>query len=145
MNEFLESVIELTSICQIKNNRGPKDQSLGLGWIVEDLKEFPADVRNAMGYALYQAQLGLKSTSARPLTGFGGASVLEIVDDFQTDTYRAVYTVRFADVVYVLHAFQKKSKKGIATPKADLDLIKRRLRAAEKDHKIRSGGTRGHN
>ena len=97
-----------------------------------------------MGYALYQAQLGLKSASARPLTGFGGASVLEIVDDFQTDTYRAVYTVRFADVVYVLHAFQKKSKKGIATPKADLDLIKRRLRAAEKDHETRSVGTRGH-
>ena len=96
-----------------------------------------------MGYALYQAQLGLKAAWARPLTGFGGASVLEIVDDFQTDTYRAVYTVRFADVVYVLHAFQKKSKKGIATPKADLDLIKRRLRSAEKDYKSRSGGTRG--
>jgi phage-related protein len=89
---------------------------------------------------LYQAQLGLKSASARPLTGFGGASVLEIVDDFQTDTYRAVYTVRFADVVYVLHAFQKKSKKGIATPKADLGLIKRRLRAAEQDYKMRSVG-----
>jgi phage-related protein len=87
--------------------------------------------------------LGFKAASARPLTGFGGASVLEIVDDFQTDTYRAVYTVRFADVIYVLHAFQKKSKKGIATPKADMELIKRRLRAAENDYKIRSGRTRG--
>ena len=124
----------------------PKIKALDwVGSSRKDLKEFPADVRNAIGYALYQAQLGLKSASARPLTGFGGASVLEIVDDFQTDTYRAVYTVRFADVVYVLHAFQKKSKKGIATPKADMDLIKRRLRAAEKDHKTRSVGTRGHN
>jgi len=139
----------LTSICQIKNNRAVGDvpKIKALDWVGssrKDLKEFPAEVRNAMGYALYQAQLGLKSASARPLTGFGGASVLEIVDDFQTDTYRAVYTVRFADVVYVLHAFQKKSKKGIATPKADLDLIKRRLRAAEKDHETRSVGTRGH-
>lgn len=72
-----------------------------------------------MGYGLYQAQLGFKAINAKPLAGFGGASVVEIVDDFQTDTYRAVYTVRFKDVVYVLHAFQKKSKKGIATPKAD--------------------------
>lgn len=68
-----------------------------------------------MGYALYQAQLGLKAANAKPLAGFGGASVLEIVDDYQSDTYRAVYTVRFGDVVYVLHAFQKKSKKGVAT------------------------------
>jgi phage-related protein len=111
----------------------------------KDLKEFPSEVRNAMGYALYQAQLGLKAASAKPLTGFGGASVLEIIDDFQTDTYRAVYTVRFADVVYVLHAFQKKSKQGIATPKADLDLIKRRLRAAEQDYKTRSDGKEGRN
>jgi len=75
----------------------------------------------------------------------GGASILEIVDDFHTDTYRAVYTVRFADVVYVLHAFQKKSKKSIATPKADLGLIKRRLRAAEQDYKKRSGSKKGQN
>jgi len=90
-----------------------------------------------MGYALYQAQLGLKAVNAKPLAGFVGASVLEIVDDFQTDTYRAVYTVRFGDVVYVLHAFQKKSRKGIATPKADLDLIKKRLKFAEEDYKTR--------
>jgi len=132
----------LTSICQIKNNRdvGEVPKIKALDWVGssrKDLKEFPAEVRNTMGYALYQAQLGLKAASARPLSGFGGASVLEIVDDFQTDTYRAVYTVRFADVVYVLHAFQKKSKKGIATAKADLDLIKRRLRAAEQDYKTR--------
>ena len=90
-----------------------------------------------MGYALYQAQLGLKAPSAKALRGFGGASVLEIVEDHQTDTYRAVYTVKFAELVYVLHAFQKKSKKGIATPKPELDLIKKRLRAAEEDYKMR--------
>lgn len=140
----------MTSICQIRNNRavGEVPKIKALDWVGssrKDLKEFPAKVRNTMGYALYQAQLGLKAASARPLTGFGGASVLEVVDDFQTNTYRAVYTVRFADVVYVLHAFQKKSKKGIATPKADLDLIKRRLRAAEQDYKTRAGCKEGHN
>lgn len=112
-----------------------------LAWIGSsrrDLKKFPAEVRSAMGFALYQAQLRLKAVNAKPLAGFGGASVLEIVDDFQTDTYRAVYTVRFEDVIYVLHAFQKKSKKGIATSKADLDLIKRRLRLAEENHKTRN-------
>jgi phage-related protein len=103
----------------------------------KDLKKFPSEARSVMGYALYQAQLGLKAINAKPLAGFSGASVLEIVDDFQTDAYRAVYTVRFRDVVYVLHAFQKKSKKGIATSKADLDLIKRRLRFAEELDKTR--------
>jgi phage-related protein len=69
------------------------------------------------------------------MKGFGGASVLEIVDDFDGDTYRAIYTVRFADVVYVLHTFEKKSKKGIETPKSDLDLIRLRLKQAEADYK----------
>lgn len=90
-----------------------------------------------MGYALYQAQVGQKAPSAKPLRGFGGAGVLEIVEDHQGDTYRAVYTVSFSNLVYVLHAFQKKSKKGIATPKSDLDLINQRLQAAEQDYKIR--------
>ncbi len=90
-----------------------------------------------MGYALYQPQLGRKAPSAKPLAGFGGASVLEIVEDFQTNTYRAVYAVKFSELVYVLHAFQKKSKKGIATPKTDVDLIKKRLRLAEQDYKTR--------
>lgn len=117
----------------------PKTKALAwIGSSRKDLKKFPAEVQSAMGFALYQAQLGLKAIDARPLAGFGGASVLEIVDDFQTDTYRAVYTVKFRDVVYVLHAFQKKSRKGIATPKADLDLIKRRLKVAEEDHAVRS-------
>ena len=102
-----------------------------------DLKTFPAEVKDVMGYALYQAQVGRKAPSARPLAGFGGASVLEIVEDFQTNTYRAVYTVKFSELVYVLHAFQKKSKRGIATPKTDIDLIKKRLRLAEEDFKMR--------
>jgi phage-related protein len=89
-------------------------------------------------------QVGRKAPSAKPLAGFGGAGVLEIVEDHQTDTYRAVYAVKFSELVYVLHAFQKKSKKGIATPKPDIDLIKRRLRAAEEDYKMRQTG-RGRN
>ena len=99
-----------------------------------DLKAFPAVVKDVIGYALYQAQIGLKALSAKPLHGFGGAGVLEIVEDHQTDTYRAVYTVKFANFVYVLHAFQKKSRRGTATPKPDIDLIKRRLKAAEEHH-----------
>ncbi|MCU1267281.1 MAG: toxin RelE [Acidobacteria bacterium] len=105
-----------------------------------DLSSFPAEVKDLLGYALYQAQVGLKAPSAKPLRGFGGAGVLEIVEDHQTDTYRAVYTVKFSELVYVLHAFQKKSKKGIATPKPDIDLIKRRLRVAEEDYKMRQAG-----
>ncbi len=93
-----------------------------------------------MGYALYQAQIGLKASSAKPLRGFGGAGVLEVVADYKSDTYRAVYTVMFSDVIYVLHAFQKKSKRGIATPKPEIDLIKRRLRTAQKDYRVREAG-----
>ena len=106
-----------------------------VGSSLKDLREFPDEVKDEMGFALYEAQCGLKPTAAKPLKGFGGASVLEIVSDYQTDTYRAVYTVRLDERVYVLHAFQKKSKKGIATPKSDLELIKRRLRQAEELHK----------
>jgi phage-related protein len=88
-----------------------------------------------MGYALHLAQEGDKHPAAKSLKGFRGAGVLEIVEDYDTDSYRTVYTVKFADVVYVLHAFKKKSKKGIATPKADIDLIKQRLQRAAEDHK----------
>jgi phage-related protein len=84
-----------------------------------------------MGYALYVAQLGDKHRDAKPLRGFGSAGVLEIVSDHQGDTFRCIYTVRIAGSVYVLHAFQKKSKIGHETPKAEIDLIKRRLRDAE--------------
>ncbi len=80
------------------------------------------------------AQLGGKHEAARPLKGFGGAGVLEVVEDYDRGTYRAVYTVRFAGSVYILHAFQKKSTKGIATAKHEIDLIKARLRIAHVDY-----------
>lgn len=105
-------------------------------WIAsafDDLKDFPEQVQQSMGYALYLAQCGEKSLDAKPLKGFKGAGVLEIIDDFDGDTYRSIYTVRFADIVYVLHCFQKKSKRGIETPKQDIDLIESRLKKA-KDH-----------
>ena len=86
-----------------------------------------------MGYALDFAQQGKKHPDAKPLKGFGGAGVLEIVDDYDGDTYRAVYTVKFSAAVYVLHCFQKKFKHGIATPQQDLDLIEIRLKRA-RDH-----------
>ncbi|MGG6264027.1 type II toxin-antitoxin system RelE/ParE family toxin [Leptolyngbya sp. AN03gr2] len=105
-------------------------------WIassLDDLKSFPEDVQQMMGFALYQAQCGEKHPDAKPLKGFKGATTLEIVEDFDGDTYRAVYTVKFEGVVYVLHAFQKKSKHRIVTPKQDIELIERRLKRA-KEH-----------
>lgn len=106
----------------------------------KDYRAFPDPVQDAMGFALYQAQLGGMSDSAKPLKGFGGAAVVEIVEDHDGDAYRAVYTVRFAKVIYVLHAFQKKSRKGIKTPQGDIELIERRLKTAEQDYKARYGG-----
>jgi len=106
-----------------------------IGSSYKDLRAFPAPVQDTMGYALYQAQIGGKHGSAKPLRGFDGAGVLEIVEDHQGDTYRAVYTVRFATVIYVLHAFQKKSKSGIKTPLEDIELIRKRLKAAETDYR----------
>ena len=105
-----------------------------IGSSLKDLREFPEEVKDEIGFALYQAQRGLMHRSAKPLKGFSGANVVEIVDDFQTDTYRAVYTVQFAGAIYVLHAFQKKSKKGIRTPKADIELIEGRLKLAREHH-----------
>lgn len=109
----------------------------GLVWIgstKEDLKRFPAEVRNMMGYALYVAQAGGKHPDAKPLKGFKGAGVLEVVDNYERNTYRMVYTVKLRGAIYALHAFQKKSKKGIATPKADIDLINARLKRAKEFH-----------
>ena len=100
----------------------------------QDLSAFPDEVKLVMGFALREAQKGGKHTNAKPLKGYKGAGVLEIVDDFDGDTYRAVYTVRFEEAVYALDAFQKKSKKGIATSKGDLDRIKARLKRAEEMH-----------
>lgn len=96
-----------------------------------DLMALPEEIVRFFGHALDYAQHGEKHPAAKPLTGFGGAAVLEVVENDAGGTYRAVYTVRFSDAVYVLHCFQKKSKRGIATPQADLDLIRDRLKAAE--------------
>ena len=97
------------------------------------LREFPKVVREEIGYAMYRAQTGEKHVRAKPLKGFG-PGVLEVVSDHRGDTFRAVYTVRLAGKVYVLHAFQKKSKRGIATPQAELNLVKQRLKRAIELH-----------
>jgi phage-related protein len=105
-----------------------------IGSSKDDPSSFPEEVKRRVGGALWEAQIGLKAPYAKPLKGFGGAGVLEIVDDFDGDTYRAVYTVRFSAVVYVLHAFQKKSRRGSATPRQDRDVIERRFRRAAEDY-----------
>ena len=105
-----------------------------VGSSLDDLKEFPEEVQQVVGYALYLAQSNEKHNSAKPLKGFKGAGVLEVVEDFDGDTYRAVYTVKLEGVVYVLHAFQKKSKHGITTPKQDIELIEARLKRAKDNH-----------
>ena len=105
-------------------------------WIASskrDYREFPERVQHNLGFELFLAQTGQHPPSAKLLKGFGSGTV-ELVEDFDGDTYRAVYTVRFREAVYVLHAFMKKSKRGIKTPKSDIDLIRRRLKAAEADH-----------
>ena len=103
-----------------------------------DFMAFPRAVQREMGYALFLAQVGERhSTMARTLSGFGGAAVIEVRESHDGNAYRAVYTVRYADAVYVLHAFQKKSKKGIATPKVELDLIERRLKDLIRDKEER--------
>ncbi len=91
----------------------------------------PTTLYDVFGFALHLAQSGKKHGDAKPLKGFGGASVLEVVEDHMGDTYRAVYPVKIAGPVYVLHCFQKKSKHGIETPKQDMDLIQERLKAAQ--------------
>jgi phage-related protein len=96
-----------------------------------DLLSLPGPVVDLFGFALCLAQDGRKHEQAKPLRGFGSAGILEVVEDWDRSTYRAVYTVRFEGVVFVLHIFQKKSKRGAATPKADIDLIHQRLKAAE--------------
>lgn len=102
-----------------------------------DLSRFPKQVRRDLGQALYAAQRGETDPAAKPLKGFGGARVMEIVDRHDTNTYRAVYTAQFDEAIYVLHAFQKKSTRGAATPKHEIDLIRRRLADAERLHRER--------
>jgi phage-related protein len=110
----------------------PAEKSLKwIGSSYKDLMALPVDVRRFFGFALSLAQAGDKHDAAKVLKGFGGAGVLEVVEDDVGGTYRAVYTVKFAEAVFVLHCFQKKSKRGIATPKEDMDIIYARLKTAE--------------
>ena len=102
-----------------------------LGSAKRDLLALPEEVIDTFGYALHVAQTGKKHEKAKPLHGFGSAGVLEVVEDWLGNTYRAVYTVRFSAAVFVLHVFQKKAKRGIATPRLDMDLIRERLKVAE--------------
>jgi phage-related protein len=118
--------------------RGREAELKPVHWIGssrQDLKDFPKEARREIGFALQAAQSGDKHPSAKPLRGFGDAAVLEIVEDYRGDTYRAVYTVRFAEAIYVLHCFKKKSKRGIKTPKHVIDLIEARLKRAEEDYR----------
>ncbi len=108
-----------------------------IGSTRRDVRAFPHAVRRNVGHALYAAQEGEVDPSAKPLSGFGGASVLEIVAEHRGDTWRAVYTDRYSEAVYVLHVFQKKSKRGIATMKKDINLIRQRLHEAERQHRLR--------
>lgn len=100
-----------------------------------DLMDMPQEVISEFGYGLYEAQIGDHPSIGKILTGFGGSKVVELIMDHNGDTFRAVYTVRFKEIVVVLHAFQKKSKKGIKTPKQDIDLIHSRLKLAEEMYK----------
>jgi len=105
-----------------------------LFWVAsvrKDLQAMPEEVQDAVGYALYFAQTGRKHDQAKALKGFRSAGVLEVIEDSFGSTYRAVYTVRFRNAVYVLHCFQKKSIHGIVTPKPDLEMIRERMKAAE--------------
>ena len=105
-------------------------QLVWIGSAKKDLISLPVEVRKFFGHALDFAQRGERHEAAKVLKGFGGAGVLEIVEDDSAGTYRAVYTVKFEEAVYVLHCFQKKSKRGIETPKEDMDIIRDRLKLA---------------
>ena len=115
----------------------PKPVPKVLIWVgtsKEDLSGFDEEVRRVMGFALFVAQLGDKHPDAKVLRGFGSAGVLEVIEDSDGATFRSVYTVKFSGRLFVLHAFQKKSKKGAKTPKAEIDLVKKRLEEAERIH-----------
>jgi phage-related protein len=108
---------------------------LWVGSSKRDLMDMPRDVIADFGHGLYQAQIGKHPDIGKILSGFGGASVIELVEDYKGDTFRAVYTVKFTDAILVLHAFQKKSKRGIETPKQDRELTRSRLKTAEEVYK----------
>jgi phage-related protein len=122
---------------RMRRKTGPESAPKPVRWVAsskEDLSTFPNDVKARVGGALWDAQIGLKSPAAKPLKGFGDAGVLEVVVDFDGNTFRTVYTVRFSKAIYVLHAFQKKSRRATATPKSELDLIGTRLLRARQDY-----------
>ena len=116
---------------------GNEKPIIWIGSSLDDLRAFPEEVKDVVGFALHQAQHGGKHADAKPLKGYKGAGVLEVVDDYDGDTYRAVYTIKLEGFVYALHAFQKKSKTGIKTAKTDLQMIERRLKLAVADFEKR--------
>ena len=110
---------------------------INLVWIASsrrDIRDLPKSVQRSFGISLFAAQCGESPPDSKPLRGFGGAGVLELIEDDRSGTYRAVYTVKFEEAVYVLHVFQKKSKSGICTPAQDINLVKERLKRAEELH-----------
>ncbi len=113
-----------------------------VGSSYRDFVSFPDSVQDEMGHALYLAQTGRMHSSAKPLKGFGGAGVIELVEGDRHATYRAVYAVKFESAIYVLHAFQKKSRKGTETPREEIELVRRRLKIAEEDDRARKKGLR---
>jgi phage-related protein len=120
---------------------GPAKPLRPLLWVSssrDDLREFPDAVQDAFGFALYLVQIGERPARAKSLKGLG-SGIVELVSDFGGDAFRAVYTARFEKAIYVLHAFKKKAKQGVKTPKAEIDLVRRRLRAAEDDYRRRFG------
>lgn len=126
------AVTSRMSIYTFGYNSAAPNRIRSLRWVgsaKKDLRDMPEGVQDTFGYALHLAQVGGRHSQAKPMKGFGGAGVLEVVEDCRGDTYRAVYTIRYPLTVYVVHCFQKKSTCGIATPKPDIELIERRLKA----------------
>ena len=117
------------------NERHTLKPVIWIGSSRDDIRGLPPDVRRGFGRALRIAQEGDRAACAKPLREFPGAGVLEIIEDYDSDTYRAFYTVRFANAIYLLHVFQKKSTHGIKTSRKDIDLVKTRLSAAERHSK----------
>jgi phage-related protein len=110
---------------------------LWIGNSKDELKQFPEAVKDVAGFALFKAQMGGKHPAAKPLKGFHGAGVVEIAENYSGNTYRIIYTTKLEGAIYVLHAFQKKSKTGIETPKQEIDLINSRLKIASEYHELR--------
>ncbi len=117
-------------------SKQPRKLLKWMGSSKRDLDAVPEEVKDVFGHAIDLAQAGGKHQDAKAMSGFGSADVLEVVEDFRSDTYRAVYTVKFSGWIYVLHCFQKKSKRGIKTPKEDVALITARLKAAKQDYEF---------